>query len=1117
MEAANELCRRTQECLSLFQDAAEHQNLADDDWLEDRAADFAWWAHGLKAQKSSRSSLDYRLRERLDIKIVIAGLLDSLALALREYLQPDIDEEPESSHDAPDDEACESDKSSTDSSWSDFSDEVKQPKYKDAATDTPDTEDSDPKFYIETNLKLLAKISVAIRRSGAKLRYLKADAYLKDHFDDDEYTQLREHLLLLILVGPYEQRLLGELRRLALNKEIPTAVEIVIRSWMVDPSRAKPNQQRLIEANITRRNRIAYSKRFIGKNAPPKKGHGETAPTVAPSQFPEALLRPAKEPSTFGADAQEPFSIPGPIQLPPTPLEPVESLTAKTLTATELGSHFVLPVIVPLEPKKGAMSIATKITKTGIKQDYPACPAKKGTFQCPYCVQVLTEDYTAKSRWRGHVAQDLNPYSCIYQDCPDSHKLYATKEEWTKHMQAQHNEERWACDDCIFESEQVDEFIFESQELWENHMRSRHSRPDDRLKLLCSISKRVLTQLAECPLCIRPCGHSRPDQDNHISEHLHSWALRALPWDLNPDDEVSSDSPEMGSENDLARMSDISQQTEDDVDKTATISDEFDREVTCWRSEILDSSSRLYDLMGGLEDMIGKWTARKRLDMQNEIALQHLININQARAQFLRASDAGLEAHEFTPQQQQDIETNLGTNIELAIEFMKGIVDEEGAEVIRIIPYPRNEDLVHRRDLIDKLDNLLPQTTSGSYSAALWGLGGSGKTQIALDYAYRQCDADDECSVFWVHADSEAAFLADYKTIGEKLGVDERLDGPDLLDAVRHAIEGRSKWLMILDNADDLRLFGVGRQATTEETNEHQSQSLYKYVPWTSQRTVLWTSRDAHVAGTLVGVNRGIEVRSMAMDEAATLLAIARGDASASEQAAVDAILGELQCLPLAISQAGAYMRRMSMTAEQYLDLLRQGKARWEVLKVSDADRHRRPEVSNSVLETWGISTARIRVESEMSYQMLHVIAYVDSQDIPQDLLAAAAYLDHGDDGDDKDSIRQVSELEVLTAIARLKEFSFLSLRQTDDGIRRYEMHKPVQEALRYGLKMGRPVEATSRKAPGVDDEPQESEAYYCGRALEVVDHLFTSSERTSWERCEQYVTHAVRVGEWAE
>ncbi|KAF4447232.1 hypothetical protein F53441_9219 [Fusarium austroafricanum] len=681
MEVANDLCRRTQECLSLFQGTSGHRTLADDDWFEDRAADFAWWAHGLKAQKTGRSSLDYRLRERLDVKRVIAGLLDSLALALKEYLQPDKGQG--SNRDDQDDEASESDKSSSNSSWSEFSDEVKHPdsEDKDAATDTPDTENSDPRFYIETNLKLLAKISIAIRRSGQKLRYSKADAYLRDHLDDDEYTLLRNHLLFLILVGPYERKLFAELGRLAIIEQIPKAVEIVIRSWIVDPSRATLNQQRLIEANVTRRNRIAYARRFIGKKALPVKAREDAVPTIVPSQIPEAVVEPAREPSTFGADAQEPFSMPSPVQLPLNHPEPTESVTAKTLTATELGSQFILPIIMPLEPKKGALSIATKMTQTGIKQDYPACPPKKGSFQCPYCVQVLSEDYATKSRWRGHVAQDLNPYSCIYQDCPDSHNLYATKEEWIKHLKSQHNTERWACDDCIFEGDQDDEFIFDSQEQWESHMRYRHNCPEDRLTLLCSMSKRNLIELVQCPLCKRPCGHSRPDQDDHISEHVHSWALRALPWDLNPDDEASSDSPEMGSENDLARMSDISEHTEDDVESiTATITDAIDREVTRWSHEKLIGSSRLHGLAKELEEVIDKWTAHTWLDTQNEIALQHLININQIKAQFSRASQEVSQEGEFTTQQQQDIEENLFTNIELGIEYMNEVLGERYIE-----------------------------------------------------------------------------------------------------------------------------------------------------------------------------------------------------------------------------------------------------------------------------------------------------------------------------------------------------------------------------------------------------------------------------------------------------
>ncbi|KAF4450949.1 kinesin light chain 1 [Fusarium austroafricanum] len=470
------------------------------------------------------------------------------------------------------------------------------------------------------------------------------------------------------------------------------------------------------------------------------------------------------------------------------------------------------------------------------------------------------------------------------------------------------------------------------------------------------------------------------------------------------------------------------------------------------------------------------------------------------------------------------------------------------AEVVRVIPYPRNEDIVHRKNLIDRLDELLPQT-SGYRSAALCGLGGSGKTQIALDYVYRRCDADDKCCVFWVHADSQATFSTDYKTIGKNLGVDvERLDGLDLLDAVRSAIEGQSsRWVIVIDNADDLRLFGVGQKLKDKEANGN----LCEYIPQGSQGTILWTTRDAHIAGTLVGTCRSIEVQSMAIGEATVLLTRATGEISGmgefeNQKEGLNALLEELQCLPLAISQAGAFMRRTLMTAKQYLSLLSQGKTRLEVLGVSDTDRYRRPEVSNSVLETWRISAERIRVESEMSYRILNVLAYVDNQDIPQELLVAAAdewdddKEDHRDDQtlscatlidlksdkgsqkqddrDDQDSAIQISELEVLRAIARLKEFSFISLRQTADGKRSYEMHKLVQEALQYGLSMS-----------SLNDGPRKMEELYSRRALQVVDDLFPIQNMDIQEesfvqpdsdthvQCQRYLVHATRIAAWAE
>ncbi|KAL7800218.1 hypothetical protein V8C37DRAFT_364497 [Trichoderma ceciliae] len=420
------------------------------------------------------------------------------------------------------------------------------------------------------------------------------------------------------------------------------------------------------------------------------------------------------------------------------------------------------------------------------------------------------------------------------------------------------------------------------------------------------------------------------------------------------------------------------------------------------------------------------------------------------------------------------------------------------AEVVRIIPYHLNEDLVYRQDVVDQLDRLLPPSP-GFYSAALWGLGGSGKTQIALDYAYRRCD-DDECCVFWVHADSEATFASDYKTIGKKLGVvDESLDGPDLLDAVRNSIEARSRWVLILDNADDLALYGVGRTGGTEGMSE----SLLKFVPRGPQGTILWTSRDAHITGTLVGAPRGIEVPSMTKHEATALLAATMGEhmKPAVEELEIDRLLEELQRLPLAISQAGVYMRRTSTPVKEYLDLLLQGTSRWGLLKMTDSDRHRRPEVSNSVLETWKISIKRIREESELSYRILHVIAYLDNQEIPHELMAAASHISVDDEDEDG---RPDTKLEVLQAVTRLVEFSFLHMRRAEHW-RSYEMHKLVQEAVRYGLWVQGPGE-------------KNYEAYFSSIALQIVDGAFPEQPtNSSWAQCEQYTTHAIQAGEWAE
>lgn len=220
----------------------------------------------------------------------------------------------------------------------------------------------------------------------------------------------------------------------------------------------------------------------------------------------------------------------------------------------------------------------------------------------------------------------------------------------------------------------------------------------------------------------------------------------------------------------------------------------------------------------------------------------------------------------------------------------------------------------------------------------------SSKTQIALDYAYRRSRDDPACAIFWVHADNEAAFERDYRTIARKLGLDNKLGGEELLFKVCDCIESQPRWLLILENADDLALFGVGDALDP-------AKNLAKYLPKGHGGSLLWTSRDAQIVA-IAGPRRGVEVSHMRVREAKKLLAVTR-DQEIRDMETRDAklLLRELQWLPLAISQAGFYLRRTSTPIKGYLSKLSKKKSRWDTLKHTEHDRYRRPGVPNSVLE----------------------------------------------------------------------------------------------------------------------------------------------------------------------
>jgi hypothetical protein len=170
------------------------------------------------------------------------------------------------------------------------------------------------------------------------------------------------------------------------------------------------------------------------------------------------------------------------------------------------------------------------------------------------CGQALTA-------CREHVMRDLEPYVCIFHDCPDGDVLYRDKSKWLSHMQWKHTL-RWCCSSPSHKL-----LTFESEEDYELHMHSNHGNAitDAQLQILKDTDKRPAPiTFTECPFCgfspisdlpqnlspghlpqsLSPNELMKKDVFDslvlHVSTHLQATALISLPWPDDVDDEASS-------------------------------------------------------------------------------------------------------------------------------------------------------------------------------------------------------------------------------------------------------------------------------------------------------------------------------------------------------------------------------------------------------------------------------------------------------------------------------------------------------------------------------------------------------------------------------------------------
>jgi tetratricopeptide (TPR) repeat protein len=375
------------------------------------------------------------------------------------------------------------------------------------------------------------------------------------------------------------------------------------------------------------------------------------------------------------------------------------------------------------------------------------------------------------------------------------------------------------------------------------------------------------------------------------------------------------------------------------------------------------------------------------------------------------------------------------------------------------VPYRRNPFFTGRDQVLKGLHKVLSKGSKAALTqvAAIAGLGGIGKTQTAVEYAYRY--RNDYKAVFWVRAESDSSTTSGFLEIAGMLNLAVK-DAQESVQAVMRWLGSNAGWLLIFDNADE-------------------PEKLKPFLPTDPKGHTLITSR----AQVFHGLAQPVRLEALAPERALEFL-LKRTEREASdgdEREAAAHLAKELGYLPLALEQAGAFISENGSRFGDYLSSYR--KQRLELLNRA------RPiagDYKESVATTWLMNFTQIESASPASADLLRISAFLDPDSIPLTLIIQARkqlgpLLSAALAGADQDRLILDTLLQPLMSY---------SLIRKEPGSESYSVHRMVQEAVEGWMDEAR------RRA-------------WAERAVLAVSEKFPDPEYATWPLCELLLPHA--------
>jgi hypothetical protein len=323
----------------------------------------------------------------------------------------------------------------------------------------------------------------------------------------------------------------------------------------------------------------------------------------------------------------------------------------------------------------------------------------------------------------------------------------------------------------------------------------------------------------------------------------------------------------------------------------------------------------------------------------------------------------------------------------------------------------KNINFIGRSVLLKQIEDWFSQKTTPAILIACHGLGGIGKTQVALEFVWQHHKKYN--GVVWFNAESRERLQNDYIILGRELNIicnEDNINAKELARKVKGWFEEHSHagWLLVYDNADNYK-------------------SISELLP-TKGGKILITSRHT------VDWPQKICIDVFTVEESrAYIQKVLDTPISDSDIMQIEKFAETLGRLALALAQVTAYIKRTQMSISRYLELYEQRKRELLDSKILPSD------YKASVYITWGITTEAIRKESLLAVSLLNICACLACDDILNFLFEKFAK-----------TAENNPDLEIFEeALGTLYCYSMLVINKQNSSS---SIHRLVQEVIQLNL-----------------------------------------------------------------